>query len=85
MSDMPDGGWSFSGEKGWSLDPSQQERVRQVNIAAMARADELQKGSPTCALCGQRALELDEFGLCSKNRGEHKEWRDDALKAVSFR
>lgn len=79
-SDIVDGGWTFSGEKGWLLDPSQEERVRRLNEETLARIDEAHAaaGFPTCALCGQRTLTLDEFGLCSKNRGEHHEWREDA-------
>jgi hypothetical protein len=72
------GGWRFSGEKGWLLDPSQQERVRTLHIENMARIDEIQTGYPECALCGQRAIHLDTFGLCSKTSQSHREWRADA-------
>ena len=30
---------------------------------------------PACRLCGQRAIRLDKFGLCSKKATQHEEWR----------
>lgn len=52
----------------WTLD-------RAVTVAALAEIDERQKHHPKCALCGQRAIRLDTFGLCSKNSEPHEEWR----------
>jgi hypothetical protein len=86
--DMEDGGWHFSGEKGWLLDPSQEERLRRVTAEALARIDEKQAHLPECVVCGQRCVRLDEFGTCSKTSKlspPHREFRDQAAKAVSFR
>lgn len=52
----------------WVLD-------REVTVAALAEIDRRQAHHPTCALCGQRALKLDKFGLCSKVSEPHKKWR----------
>lgn len=56
-----------SAEK-WVLD-------REVTVAALAEVDQRQAHHPTCALCGQRTLRLDRFGLCSKVSEPHKKWR----------
>ena len=72
---MNDGGWSFSGEKGWILDPSERERVRELNAAVLAEIDVRQSRLPQCALCGQRALRLDKYGLCSKTSDIHQDER----------
>lgn len=58
-------------EKDWVPDHS-------VTLAALAEIDARQADAPTCALCGQRVIKLDKFGLCSKVKGEHDEWRADA-------
>lgn len=74
---MKDGGWTL-GEKGWDLHPSERARVDRERAEAFARIDAAHARTCTpCALCGQLARELDKFGLCSKNRGEHAEWRLD--------
>lgn len=52
-------------------------RARQE--AELARIEATQAWMPVCALCGQRAVELDEFGLCSKISTPHKEWRAGVL------
>ena len=75
---MKDGGWSTS-EKGWVLHPSQVLRVIEVHRAAMERCDLIQTGYPVCALCGQRAIHLDRFGLCSKVSQTHQDWRAGVL------
>lgn len=81
---MIDGGWVFDGEKGWKLDPSQAERVRRSTADALARIDARHARLPTCTLCGQRALKLDRFGLCSKISKRHQARRDElaALEGV---
>lgn len=76
---MKDGGWMDT-EKGWVLHPSEEPRVRENHRATMARIDKAQAHYPTCALCGQRCIKLDRFGLCSKEKGEHAEWRADARR-----
>jgi hypothetical protein len=90
--DAPAGGWEFSGEKGWLLDPSQEERVRRVNAEAMARIDEKQAHYPRCVVCGQRCIRLDQYGTCSKISKlspPHREFREEADRmpdrGVSFR
>ncbi|MFD6699715.1 MULTISPECIES: hypothetical protein [unclassified Microbacterium] len=50
---------------------------RAVTLAALEAIDRKQAGSPTCALCGQRANQLDKYGLCSKVSDDHKDWRAD--------
>jgi hypothetical protein len=75
---MKDGGWANT-DKGWVLHPSQQERVRLEHVANMARIDKIQAGYPECALCGQRTIKLDRFGLCSRISEPHKAWRAEAL------
>lgn len=55
----------------WTLD-------RATTVAALAEIDEQQKHRPTCALCGQRAIKLDKYGLCSKTSKPHEEWRKEA-------
>ena len=51
---------------------------RAVTLGALAEVDTQQRNAPTCALCGQRAAELDRYGLCSKVTEDHKTWRADA-------
>lgn len=68
---MNDGGWSFDGKDGWTLHPSQTERVRALHAEAMARIDQRNSRLPACRLCGQRALKLDAWGLCSKVTDAH--------------
>ncbi|ABR10450.1 MULTISPECIES: hypothetical protein [Bacteria] len=55
-------------EREWAPD-------RAVTLAALADIDAVQAGAPTCALCGQRAIRLDTYGLCSKTSEQHKDWR----------
>ena len=58
----------------WVSDAASQKRVAD----ALAEVDASQAHYPTCALCGQRAVRLDRFGLCSKTSDPHKEWRAEA-------
>lgn len=62
-----------------SGEPEEQTQVwvldREVTIAALAEIDQRQAHHLTCALCGQRTLKLDKFGLCSKVSEPHKKWR----------
>lgn len=51
---------------------------RAVTLAALEAIDHQQRHFPACALCGQRAVKLDRFGLCSKTTEQHNEWRADA-------
>lgn len=50
---------------------------RAVTLAALAAIDHQQRNAPTCRLCGQRANQLDKYGLCSKVSDDHKDWRAD--------
>ncbi|MGZ0067835.1 hypothetical protein [Microbacterium arborescens] len=69
---LPDGGWS-STEKGWTLDVRRREHVRRERAAEFARIDQMHAEIyPACRLCGQRAIRLDTFGLCSKTGEAHK-------------
>lgn len=69
---LPDGGWS-STDKGWVLDIRRQEHVRREREAEFARIDQMHAAIyPVCALCGQRTIRLDTFGLCSKTTDAHK-------------
>ncbi len=52
----------------WTLD-------REITTAALAEIDRHHAQHPTCALCGQRTIKLDRFGLCSKISEPHKKWR----------
>lgn len=67
-------------DKGWVLNPLRREHVDRVNRAASAAIDKAQAHYPTCALCGQRCIRLDKYGLCSKDKGEHAAWRADARR-----
>ncbi|MDF2555769.1 MAG: MPMin1 gp20 [Microbacterium sp.] len=58
-------------EKEWEYDDAARARV----TAALAEIDANQAHLPTCALCGQRSLKLDRFGLCSKVSQPHLDWR----------
>jgi hypothetical protein len=73
---LRDGGWSTN-DKGWKLDDRRREHVTREYAAISARIDHAHAGYPQCALCGQRVIKLDRFGLCSKDKGEHAEWRAD--------
>ena len=65
-------GWTFSGEKGWLLDPSDEARVRACWDEAKARIEERQSRLPTCGLCGERTLRLDKHGLCPRITDAHQ-------------
>lgn len=58
----------MSSEEKWTPNP-------QVTRDALDRIDAAQAGYPTCRLCGQRAIALDKFGLCSKTSQAHQDWR----------
>ncbi len=58
-------------EKEWVCDDASRART----AAALAEIDRKQAHLPTCALCGQRSLKLDRFGLCSKVSKPHQDWR----------
>ncbi|MGQ7313398.1 hypothetical protein ACUOFU_16955 [Microbacterium arabinogalactanolyticum] len=58
----------MSDEQMWTPNP-------QVTRDALDRIDAAQADYPTCGLCGQRAIALDKFGLCSKVSQAHKDWR----------
>lgn len=49
--------------------------IAQAHLDDIARIHTLH---PKCALCGQHAVTLDRFGLCSKTSDSHKAWRTDA-------
>lgn len=70
--ELPDGGWSNT-EKGWVLHPSQEARNRAEVAAALAEIDRRQAHYPVCGLpgCGQRTIQLDKFGLCTKVSESH--------------
>lgn len=76
---LPDGGWKQT-DKGWVLDPRRREHVRLQWRRESDRIDQAQARLPRCALCGQRAVTLDRFGLCSKSKGEHAAWRAEARR-----
>lgn len=61
----------MSDEQRWTYDDAVRARVG----AALAKVDAAHAGYPRCALCGQRSLKLDRFGLCSKVTDAHKDWR----------
>jgi len=69
------GGWSFDADKGWTLDPAMKEQNDAELRAALAAIDTSHAHLPTCALCGQRCLKRDRYGLCSKVTEAHKAWR----------
>lgn len=48
---------------------------RAVTLAALEAIDHRQRPFPACALCEQRAVKLDRFGLCSKTSEAHQDWR----------
>jgi hypothetical protein len=58
-------------EREWVFDDAARARV----AVALAEIDANQAHLPTCALCGQRSLKLDRFGLCSKVSQPHLDWR----------
>jgi hypothetical protein len=69
---LADGGWS-SAEKGWVLDIRRREHVRRERAAEFARIDQMHAAIyRPCAACGQLAIRLDTFGLCSKTTETHK-------------
>jgi hypothetical protein len=47
-------------------------RSRAATRADLAAIDARHARHPACRLCGQRALKLDTFGLCSKNTVAHQ-------------
>ena len=55
----------------WVPDAASKARV----AADLARIDNLHALHPECALCGQRAVVLDRYGLCRKVSVPHEEWR----------
>ncbi|RKE60442.1 hypothetical protein [Microbacterium sp. AG238] len=68
---LPDGGWSLT-DKGWVLDIRRQEHVRRERAAELARIDQMHAAIyRACAACGQLAIRLDTFGLCSKTTEVH--------------
>jgi hypothetical protein len=67
---LPDGGWS---PDGLVLDDRRREHVRREREAEFARIDQMHAAIyRPCAVCGQLAIRLDTFGLCSKNTETHK-------------
>lgn len=48
---------------------------RQITRAAMEDLEAMFSAWPACGLCGQRAGQLDKYGLCSKVSQAHKDWR----------
>lgn len=46
-------------EKEWAPD-------RKVTRAALAKIDAAQAHLPVCTVCGQRCIQLDQYGTCSK-------------------
>ncbi|MDD7963330.1 hypothetical protein [Microbacterium thalli] len=67
---LPDGGWSADG---LVLDDRRREHVRRERAAEFARIDQMHAAIyRACAVCGQLAIRLDTFGLCSKNTETHK-------------
>jgi hypothetical protein len=56
----------------------QTEEGRALAQAALADIDRLHTLHPACALCGQRSITLDRYGLCSKVSDSHKTWRAEA-------
>ena len=61
----------MSNEKQWAAS----DASRAATAEALARIDRAQASYPRCALCGQRCVKLDRFGLCSKTSEPHQEWR----------
>lgn len=69
---LTDGGWSLT-DKGWVLDVRRQEHVRRERAAELTRIDQMHAAIyRQCAACGQLAIRLDTFGLCSKTTDAHK-------------
>lgn len=66
---LPNGGWSTA-DKGWKLDDRRREHVTREYAAISARIDRTHSDYPKCP-CGQQAMALDKFGLCSKTDIEH--------------
>lgn len=60
----------MSGE--WKDNAASRARV----AAELAFITQEQAHHPKCTLCGQRAIRLDAWGLCSKVSGTHKDVRD---------
>ena len=50
---------------------------RDLTRAVLAAIDDRQAVHAECALCGQRSVRLDKFGLCSKKSRPHNDWRDE--------
>ena len=56
--------------------PTEKGRAQaQAHLDDIARIHTLY---PKCSLCGQHAIQLDKFGLCSKISDSHKTWRGEA-------
>jgi hypothetical protein len=72
-----------SDEQGWVWDDAAKARVAVALAEIDAKnARQLAAGQLfECALCGQLVRALDKFGLCSKDKGEHAEWRVDVAPA----
>jgi hypothetical protein len=67
---LPDGGWS---PDGLVLDDRRCEHLRRERAAEFARIDQMHAAIyRACAACGQLAIRLDAFGLCSKTTDTHK-------------
>lgn len=68
---LPAGGWSADG---LTIDPRRREHLRREWSATSARIDRKHADYLKCP-CGQRAMALDKFGLCSKVDARHQERR----------
>lgn len=60
-------------------DPSAYTPTPEALAAAAAELDRIQRfheeECQRCTLCGQLAVRLDDFGLCSKTSEPHLQWR----------
>lgn len=65
------GGWAADG---LTIDPRRREHLQREWAATSARINAGHADYPKCP-CGQRAIALDKFGLCSKIDVRHQERR----------
>lgn len=60
------------------VDAASRARAAAALDAVAARQAHL----PQCALCGQRSIRLDPYGLCSKTSASHQQYRTQRTGAL---